>query len=284
MDLTQTFQYATRVTPEPPHIWMKNKVASPPDTDKPNIVIVIDDVTSRTAPKVLGAAGSHPITLAFLPNGTQQDDLDMAKSLGHDVIVHMPMEPMNWKERGIQLEDHTLMTDYSETEIGFVMSHMLDQLHGHIGANNHMGSALMQDPEDLDAIMTQMRARGLLFLDSRTVPSPASGEDFRDLAKDKAHEHGVDYIGKDVFLDHDPDAVWEQLAKVEALAERDGFVVAIGHPHAQTMKALGEWMPKASEKFDFMPLGTHAVKTLGLDAPQMMMDAAPAPSTVFKPD
>jgi len=53
-----------------------------------------------------------------------------------------------------------------------------------------------------------------------------------------------------VAIDDDeaPDAVRRKLAETEAVARRQGFVVAIGHPHEATLQALAEWLPGLQAK------------------------------------
>ena len=57
-------------------------------------------------------------------------------------------------------------------------------------------------------------------------------------------------ISRHVFLDDDEslDAVRRRLAETEAVARRQGFVVAIGHPHEATLQALAEWLPTVQAK------------------------------------
>ena len=57
-------------------------------------------------------------------------------------------------------------------------------------------------------------------------------------------------VARNVFLDDDesPDAVRRRLAETEAVARRQGFAVAIGHPHEATLQALGEWLPGLQSK------------------------------------
>ena len=45
-----------------------------------------------------------------------------------------------------------------------------------------------------------------------------------------------------------PAAVRRKLADAEAVARRQGFVVAIGHPHEVTLQALAEWLPGLAAK------------------------------------
>ena len=84
--------------------------------------------------------------------------------------------------------------------------------------------------------MTALKTRGLFFFDSRTVPG-SKGE-----AAAKAA--GVDSVGRDIFLDDDQReaAVTAQLDALAAAAKRNGVAVAIGHPHAATLRLVGEWL------------------------------------------
>ena len=57
-------------------------------------------------------------------------------------------------------------------------------------------------------------------------------------------------IVRHVFLDDEEtlEAVRRKLAETEAVARRQGFVVAIGHPHDSTLQALAEWLPTVQGK------------------------------------
>jgi uncharacterized protein len=87
-----------------------------------------------------------------------------------------------------------------------------------------------------------LKARGLLFLDSRTTPQSVGDQ--------LAQEFGVPSINRNVFLDDDESlaAVKKKLAETEEVARRQGFVVAIGHPHEATLQALTEWLPTLAGK------------------------------------
>ena len=271
-----------------PHSWMKN-MASAHDTGKPNIVIVIDDVTSSTVGKVINAVGKHQITMAFMPDYSVQDNLDQAKRHGHDTLIHMPMEPL---DDSIKLDKSALRAAFKPNDVNIVFRYAIDykNFHGFIGINNHMGSAAMQSPDLMDGVMREMNKRDLLFLDSYTVPiqNPPllrQGIENSEVAKTKAEEHGVDYVRRKVFLDDTatPDAVRGELSKLEAIAEQEGSAIAIGHPKGVTMEALKEWMDEASEKFDFIPLGTHAATELDL-VPKLGPLGHPSPSSSLQLD
>ena len=65
-----------------------------------------------------------------------------------------------------------------------------------------------------------------------------------------AREIGLPFVSRNVFIDHDddPDVIAGQLRQVERLAERNGAVIAIGHPRPKTIEALREWLPGLGEK------------------------------------
>ena len=105
-----------------------------------------------------------------------------------------------------------------------------------MGVNNHEGSRFTSDAGALAPVMAALKARGLFFFDSRTAPG-SKGE-----AAAKAA--GVASVGRDIFLDDDQReaAVTAQLNALAAAAKRDGVAVAIGHPHAATLRLLKEWL------------------------------------------
>ena len=100
-----------------------------------------------------------------------------------------------------------------------------------------MGSRFTAFRPGMETVLRQFKGRGLMFLDSRTTAQSVGDQ--------LAQEMGVPTIVRHVFLDDDEslDAVRRKLAEAEAVARRQGFVVAIGHPHEATLQALGEWLP-----------------------------------------
>ena len=57
-------------------------------------------------------------------------------------------------------------------------------------------------------------------------------------------QSNVPFGRRDVFLDNDRGAtqVLDRLHEVEAIARKNGFAIAIGHPHDQTLDALERWI------------------------------------------
>lgn len=61
-----------------------------------------------------------------------------------------------------------------------------------------------------------------------------------------AREYQIRSETRDVFLDHDldKDMIRKQLDEVVKIARRNGSAIAIGHPFAETLSVLEQWLPQ----------------------------------------
>jgi uncharacterized protein len=115
------------------------------------------------------------------------------------------------------------------------------------GVNNHMGSRATTDRAAMDAVMEELKARGIFFLDSRTSPD--------SVAEDAARANGVPALRRDVFLDltDDPDGVRLALQEAVARARESGHAVAIGHVHPVTLEVLGRELSRGLPGVQLVP-------------------------------
>jgi uncharacterized protein len=206
---------------------------------KPLIAVVIDDVGidrphSKRAWELPG-----PLTLSFLPYAKDlREQAAAAHGKGQELMLHLPMEPMGRADPG----PGALLVSLSDAELKQRVIAALDSFDGYVGVNNHMGSRFTANKPDMETVLKLFKARGLMFLDSRTTAQSVGDQ--------VAQEMGLPSIVRHVFLDDDEslESVRRKLAETEAVARRQGFVVAIGHPHEATLQALGEWLPGLQSK------------------------------------
>ena len=206
---------------------------------KPLVTIVIDDVGldrphSKRAWELPG-----PLSMSFLPYAKDlRDQAKAAHAGGKEIMLHLPMEPNGRADPG----PGALLVSMSENDIGRKTAAALDGYDGYVGVNNHMGSRFTANKAGMQVVLQQIRARGLMFLDSRTTKETVGDQ--------LAQEIGVPSMSRNVFLDDDESigAIRKKLAETEEVARRQGFVVAIGHPHEATLQALAEWLPTLSAK------------------------------------
>jgi polysaccharide deacetylase 2 family uncharacterized protein YibQ len=214
--------------------WRKNAVPFRDLNSRPLVAIVIDDVgidraRSRRAWELPG-----PLTLSFLPYAKDlREQARAARARGHELMLHLPMEPNGRNDPG----PNALLVSLTDAELRQRTATALDSFDGYAGVNNHMGSRFTAFRPGMATVLGQFKARGLMFLDSRTTA--------QSLGDQLAQDMGLPSIVRHVFLDDDEslDSVRRKLAEAEAVARRQGFVVAIGHPHETTLQALGEWLP-----------------------------------------
>lgn len=225
--------------------WRKNAVPVALVPNKPRIVVVIDDLGIRKKQTQETIDIDAPLTLAFLPYATHvAEQAKLAQARGHELMVHVPMQPIGPENPG----PNALRTDLSNDELKARLDWALSQFDGYVGANNHMGSKFTQHTPGLDTVMAEMKRRGLMFLDSVTGPSRA----YR--SANTAH---VPFIKRDVFIDHfiNEAAIRKYLKQLEMTALRQGYAIGIGHPHDVTLRVLKEWLPDVQARgFQIVPI------------------------------
>lgn len=229
------------------------------DPGRPVLAIVIDDMGLDRPRALQTIALKGPLTLSFMTYaGNLPDLVKQAHDRGHEVMAHLPMEPVNPKEnpgRG------ALLSRMDENAIRRTIAEDLDSWSGYVGINNHMGSKFTADRTRMAVVMEELKARGLMWLDSRTINDSAGPGAARAL--------GVPFITRDIFLDNVEtlDAVRVQLELAKATARNHGTAVAIGHPHDTTITALKEWLPRLGEAGVQLVPATEILKRRSEKAP-----------------
>lgn len=220
--------------------WQTNAVQLAALPDGPAIALVIDDVGLSRPGAKRAIALPAPVTLALMTYAEGLPSLaEQARAAGHELLVHMPMQPI---DEEYNPGPNVLKADLPEEELLARIAWGLDRFAGYVGVNNHMGSRFTTDPDGMALVMTALKERGLMFLDSRTVGN--------SLGEAAARGAGVPTVSRDIFLDHEqtPEFVGAQLRRLEDIALRRGFAIGIGHPHAVTLEALERWIPAAKAR------------------------------------
>jgi len=206
---------------------------------KGKIVIIIDDMGVSLTSKLVEIMPA-PLTLSYLPYAKNlQERTEKASRNGHEIMLHLPMEPMSkYKDAG----SHVLKVNQSREALLKDIEWNLSRFKGYVGVNNHMGSRMTQDKRSMDQVMKYLKKRNLFFIDSRTIGNSVAAESARD--------YGLNYAKRDVFIDHEitEEFVSNALKKLENKALRNGYAIAIGHPHKVTIKVLKEWLPTLKDK------------------------------------
>jgi polysaccharide deacetylase 2 family uncharacterized protein YibQ len=225
--------------PEPP-AWRRFAAAAPPPDGKPRIAVVIDDLGLDAARTARAMALPPAVTLSFMAYAKEaRTEAADARARGHELLIHVPMEPRNPHE---DMGPNGLAAALGPDEVMRRLRLDLSSIDAYVGINNHMGSRFTADAAAMAPVIDELKARGLLFLDSRTT-----GDSRGALLAQRA---GVPFAERDVFLDDEPTApaIAAQLKELEAWARRHGTAIAIGHPRDETSAALEAWIGTLPDK------------------------------------
>ncbi|WP_309118857.1 divergent polysaccharide deacetylase family protein [Paenibacillus sp.] len=223
--------------------------APAPERAEPRrVAIVIDDFGNAMDGTEEMFALPAPITVAVMPFlPTTKRDAEEAHRRGHEVIVHLPMEPVRGKRSW--LGPGAITTDLSDREIKNRVAAAIDDVPHARGMNNHMGSKATADPRVMRLVMEVCRERGLYFLDSRTTG--------KSKAETTANDVGVPLVANDLFLDdiYTASHVHKQLRKLLRLVDEQSDTIAIGHvgpPGRITASALRSAIDRLRDEAAFV--------------------------------
>jgi hypothetical protein len=201
----------------------------------PKLAIILDDMGYDRSAADAAFALQFPITLSVIPHLPLSAEVaEEAYRRGDQVLLHLPMEA----EAGEKAEPIELRVGMKTDQVERDLDAMLETVPHAAGVNNHQGSRATADATLMAELMPALRRRGLFFIDSRTTAAT--------VAHDTAEKAGVRSASRKVFLDDMPkrDAILAQLDLAARDAARDGFAIAIGHPHPETLAALVEAAPR----------------------------------------
>ncbi|RIX59390.1 divergent polysaccharide deacetylase family protein [Paenibacillus nanensis] len=230
-----------------------------------------EDMSSRTVAIVIddfgnGMTGTEEMlklpvkftaaVMPFMP--TTKQDAEAAHKLGHDVIVHMPMEPNKGKKKW--LGPGALTSDLTDEEIRKRVEAAIADVPYAIGMNNHMGSKITADERIMRIVLTVCKEHGLFFLDSRTT--------YKTVIPKIAEEVGVPLVSNDVFLDdvYTEQHISKQISLLRKLLETNGRCVTIGHvgpPGKKTASVLKQSIPEMESVATFVKLSDMVQSSIG---------------------
>ena len=210
--------------------------AQPAIKTRGELALVIDDFGYTKEPIAAFAAINKPLTFAVLPYRTYSNEAAARGiSSGHQVILHLPIEPLSAAEQSEQI---TITVDMSDSDIQATVMNAVQSLPGIIGVNNHQGSRGTADKRVMRNVLSVLKSKNLVFLDSRT--------NSQSVAYDTARQLGVRTGENNIFLDNDNDisAIKQQIRTAGEIAARRGTAIAIGHARMNTAAAVKEMIPE----------------------------------------
>ena len=180
------------------------------------------------------------VTLAFAPdaNGLPRT-LAKARQAGHEVLLQVPLEPYGYPD--VDPGPHTLTTKASAADNLDSLYWLMSRLTSYVGVVNYMGARFTSEPTAMAPLLSELRKRGLLYLDDGSSPrtgakvtSPGGGATLR----------------ADVVLDADttPAAIDARLDQLAAIAHERGSAIATGSAFPVTIDRVAAFAKAAADR------------------------------------
>jgi len=210
-----------------------------------NIAIVIDDFADAPIAAHFCAI-PQSLTFSILPIANQAPALaERVRTHGHEVLVHLPMESQGEASAGA----HAILVGLKDEEIRRRVRRALQNVPHARGVNNHMGSKATANERVMRLVLSELKSRKLLFLDSRTTAS--------SVAYQLAVDMDIRAINRDLFIDEIADAqtIQGKLWELAAIAAQAGQAIGVGHNRRETLIALLAALPQLEKRgFRFVPV------------------------------
>src|SRR5690606_14118741 len=124
----------------------------------------LNSATTRAAIERLPAE----VTLAFVPYAEGlQTWIDLARAHGHEVMLELPMEPTGYPDN--DPGPYTLLSSGGADDVAVKLDWLLARATGYFGVTNYLGDRFATSDEGVSALMTNLRQRGLAFLDNGSM-------------------------------------------------------------------------------------------------------------------
>ena len=197
-----------------------------PAGSRAKLAIIIDDVGTGEQAQKIAALPVRVTPSIFPPEYQRKDTRSLARGFEH-YAIHLPMEASSAKNNSATLR----ASDNYEKLRGVIAKLRADFPNAKF-INNHTGSKFTADKRAMQNLLRAMNEHGFLFIDSRTSSATK--------AKAAMNGLGMRYVHRDVFLDNQNSvaAVRKKLREAVALAKKQGYAIAIGHPKSSTLRAL----------------------------------------------
>ena len=224
----------------------------PPGKERGKLAIIIDDFGYTSEPIAAFTAIDRPLTFAVLPyHPHSQEAASRGLAAKHQVMLHLPMEPLSAAEHQEKTSITTTMSDY---DIQQTVVKALANVPGVTGVNNHQGSKATADKRVMKNVLTVVKAQQLFFVDSRTSSQSIAG--------DMAQEMDIRSGENELFLDNssEVDYIKQQLRAAGRMAIKNGTALVIGHARVNTAIALREMITELEANGVRLVLASQLVK------------------------
>ncbi|MEI9891532.1 MAG: divergent polysaccharide deacetylase family protein [Caulobacteraceae bacterium] len=167
------------------------------------------------------------VTLSFSPYAEDlQALIDRARAVGHEVMVEVPMEPLDYPDN--DPGPYTLLSSAQPGEIQSKLDWLMSRATGYFAVTNAFGSKFFSRDQAMAPFVQALRQRGVAFVDDGQAAGRGGG--LRRAS-----------IGPKIDADLDGAAIDNQLLSLEAMALQSGGAMGSGQAYPLTLAQVQKW-------------------------------------------
>ena len=198
------------------------------DDGRPKIALVIGGLGLNVDQTQQAITDLPPeITLAFSPYAENlQAQVDKARAAGHEVMIQIPMEPLDYPDT--DPGPYTLTVNAQPVEISHRLEWLLSRATGYFGVTNMLGARFLGQDKPMAVFSQALRERGVAFIDDGQAASRGGG----------LHRATA---GPVIDAALDSGAIDNQLLTLEANALQTGGALGSGSAYPLTVAQVVRW-------------------------------------------
>ncbi len=231
---------APEASPTPPVIsglpWKVYAAKFNRSDPRPKVAIIIAGLGLR-AKETSSAIDSLPPLVGFSFSAYASDisgHIQKIRAKNQEAILELPMEPIYFPNS--DPGPRALLVSNSSAENIKILTAIVQQYNGYVGVMPFMGSKFMADDKSFRPIMTELKTKGLMFIDNGSALGSLGDKIGTELKSPVANVT--------LLLDNEPSktAIDAKLKELEAQAKANGFAVGLAHGYPVSVARIKEWL------------------------------------------
>jgi uncharacterized protein len=215
--------------------------ALPGKPDAPRVALIVGGLgvsAKLTADAIATLPG--PVTLAFVPYGSDAAWAARARAAGHEVLLQVPMEPFDYPDNDPGPE--TLLTSLTPQQNMDRLHWVMSRFQGYVGLINMMGARFTSSEEAFAPVLRETAKRGLVFIDDGSNP--------RSVASRIAGANNLPFARAEVIIDSvpTPDEIDRALGQLEMAARSHHVAVGIASALPASIAHIANWAKAAASR------------------------------------
>ncbi len=196
---------------------------------EPTLLIIMDDISTFSEAKAIKKLHLKIVPSIF-PKTKDHPNTPKIAKMFKSIMIHLPLEAQNFSKT----EMNTLLVTDTEETLRKKLDKSLEGFTNVVAINNHTGSRFTSNKKVLKYLIKLIEKKSYLFIDSKTT--------YKSKYDEIQREKGKKIFHRDIFLDNIQKTGYinKQIKRAVFLAKKQGFAIAVCHPHPATFKALNE--------------------------------------------